>query len=205
MVHHYKYKFAINLSMQQEIEFFRNKLQPNLTIFWETPIAHLIPRTPTATAFGDSCLEGAGGYSIELGFWWHIDFPEEVKHWTLMFKSDDKDGTLISINILEFVTIIINYVASLHVITTTNVMDNPHSVLLNVIDNTSTLSWTTGACRRSKIGRRLARFFCLLLINSPLGINSQWISTVTNKIADNISCLKKLLKKQTNCSHVLFD
>ncbi len=37
----------------------------------------------------------------------------------------------------------------------------------------------------------LARFFCLLLINSPLGINSQWISTIDNKISDNISCLKK--------------
>ncbi len=37
----------------------------------------------------------------------------------------------------------------------------------------------------------LARFFCLLLINSPLGINSQWISTVANKIADDISRLKK--------------
>jgi hypothetical protein len=30
-----------------------------------------------------------------------------------------------------------------------------------------------------------------LLISLPLGINSQWISTIDNKIADNISCLKK--------------
>ncbi len=37
----------------------------------------------------------------------------------------------------------------------------------------------------------LARFFCSLLINLPLGINSQWISTINNMIADNISCLKK--------------
>ena len=108
MVHHSKYKFIINLSMRQEIEFFRDKLQPNMSILWETPIDHVIPRLPTATAFGDSCLEGAGGYSTELGFWWHIEFPEEVKHRTLLFKSDNKDGTLISINVLEFVTVIIN-------------------------------------------------------------------------------------------------
>ena len=69
MVHHSKYKFIISLSMRQEIEFFRYKLQPNSSILWETPIAHVIPRTPTATAFGDSCLEGACGYSIKLGFW----------------------------------------------------------------------------------------------------------------------------------------
>ncbi len=30
-----------------------------------------------------------------------------------------------------------------------------------------------------------------MLISSPLGINSQWISTIDNKIPDNISCLKK--------------
>ena len=61
MVHHSQYKFVINLSMRQEIEFFRDKLQPNSTILWETLIAHVIPRTPTLTDFGDSCLEGAGG------------------------------------------------------------------------------------------------------------------------------------------------
>jgi hypothetical protein len=109
MVHHSRNKFVINLSMRQEIEFFRDKVQPNSTILWETPIAHVIPCTPTATVFGDSCLEGAGGYSIELGFWWQpIDFPEEVKRWTLLFKSDNNDGTLIPINVLEFVTVIIN-------------------------------------------------------------------------------------------------
>ena len=69
LVHHSKYKYIINKSMRQEIEFFRNKLQPDWGILWETPIAHIIPRLPIATAFGDSCLEGAGGYSIALGFW----------------------------------------------------------------------------------------------------------------------------------------
>jgi hypothetical protein len=205
MVHHSKYKFVINKTMRQEIEFFQDKLQPSSSILWETPIAHVIPRLPTATAFGNSCLEGAGGYSIELGFWWHIDFPEEVKCRTLLFKSDNKDGTLISINVLKFVTVIINYVASLHVITSTSFTDEPHPVLLNVTDNTSALSWKTGACRKSKIGRQLARFFCSLLINSSPGINSQWISTVANEIANNISCLKKLLQQHSNSSHVLFD
>ncbi len=79
MVHHSKHKFVINLSMCEGIKFFCNKLKPTLTIRWETPIAHLIPCTPTSTAFGDSCLEGACGYSIELGFWWHIDFPKEAQ------------------------------------------------------------------------------------------------------------------------------
>ena len=51
MVHHSKYKFVINLTMRQEIEFFRDKLKPSSSILWETPISHVIPRSPTATAF----------------------------------------------------------------------------------------------------------------------------------------------------------
>ena len=122
---------------------FRDKLQPSSSILWETPIAHVIPRSPTATAFGDSCLKGAGGYSTKLGFWWHIDFPEEIKRRTLRFKSDNKDGQLISINVHKLVTVIINYIASLHVITRTNFTDDPHPVLLNVTDNMLALKWTT--------------------------------------------------------------
>jgi hypothetical protein len=154
-------------------------------------IAHIIPWMPTFTSFGDSCLEGAGGYSILLGFWWHISFPKAVKQRTLLHKQDDKDGLLIWINVLEFVTVIINYCATLHIVMTTSTTNDPYLVLLNVTNNTSALSWTTGACKKSKVGHLLAHFFCLLMINSPLGINSKWISTDDNKIADDISCIKK--------------
>ncbi len=37
----------------------------------------------------------------------------------------------------------------------------------------------------------LAHFFCSLLINLSLGIISQWISTIKNKIVDDISWIKK--------------
>jgi hypothetical protein len=40
---------------------------------------------------------------------------------------------LILINILEFV-VIINYCAALHVVWTSPVTDNPHPIILNVID-----------------------------------------------------------------------
>ncbi len=75
-----KYKYTINKTMHQELDFFHKKLQPLLSIFWETPIAHIILRMPTATTFGNTCLEGAGGYSISslVGFWWHLPFPEKV-------------------------------------------------------------------------------------------------------------------------------
>ncbi len=180
MVHHSKQQYIISKDMRREIKFFRERLQPDSGIHWETPIAHIIKRTPSATAYGDSSLEGAGGYSIGLKFWWHIDFPEEVKLRTLLHKKDNKDGKLISINVLEFVTVIVNYIASLHVTTTTTIINDPNPVLLNITDNALALSWTQNACRTSKLGRLLARFFCSLLIDSPLGINSQWISTIDN-------------------------
>jgi hypothetical protein len=64
---------------------------------------------PTFITFGDGCLKGAGEYSLFLGFWWHLPFPEEVKLRTLLHKQDNADGRLISFNVLEFVTVIINY------------------------------------------------------------------------------------------------
>jgi hypothetical protein len=86
LVHHAKFQYNINKTMHQEIEFFREKLLPESSIAWETPIAHIIHQMPTFTSFGDSCLKGAGGYCILLGFWWHIPFPEAVIQRTLKHK-----------------------------------------------------------------------------------------------------------------------
>jgi hypothetical protein len=190
--------------MCQEIEFFREKLLPKSGILWESLIAQIIPRMPTFITFGDSCLKGAGGYSLSLGFWWHLPFSEEVKLQTLLHKRDNADSLLISINVLEFVTVIINYCAALHMVLSKNPTNDPYPVLLNVTDNASALSWTTSACRKSRIGCLLACFFCLLLINSPLGINSQWISTLHNAIANDISCAKTAASEYTH-SHPSFD
>ena len=99
LVHHSRYKYNINKTMRLEIDFFREKLHPDSEIRWESPIAHIIPRMPTFTTFGDSCLEGAGGYSTSLGFWWHLPFPENIKSRTLLRKNNNKDGLLISINV----------------------------------------------------------------------------------------------------------
>ncbi len=106
------------------------------------------------------------------------------------------------INVLEIVMVIINYCAALHVVWTSLVTDDPHPVILNVTDNSSALSWTLYTCKQSKNGWMFARFFCSLLINSPVGINSQWNSRINNKIADNISCLKK---QSDNNSSPAFD
>jgi hypothetical protein len=187
LTHHASYQYNINKTMRYEIEFFRDKLKPDSGIVWETPIAHLIPQMPFAMTIRDSLLEGAGGSSTTLGFWRHIHFLDEVVQRTLRFKTNNNNGMLMLINVLEFIAVIIDYCTDLHVVWTFSVTDNPHPVILNITDNSFALSWTLHTCKQSKIGQMLACFFCSLLINLPLGINSQWISTIDKKIANDIS------------------
>jgi hypothetical protein len=148
VTHHASYQYNINRNTHYEIEFFRNKLKPDSAIEWETPIAHLIPRTPFATTIGDSSMEGAGGFSITLRFWWHIRLLDKVVRRTLQFKTRNDNGMLVWINVLEFVTVIINYCAALHVVWTSPITEDPHPVILDVTNNSSTLSWTLHACKR---------------------------------------------------------
>jgi hypothetical protein len=125
LIHHASYQYSINKTMPYEIKFFHDKLKLESCIKWEMPIAHLIPQTPFATSLGDSLLEGAGGFFITLVLWWHICFPDEVVQRTLRFKTNNDNGLLVSINVLEFVTVIINYCAALHVVRTSPVIDDP--------------------------------------------------------------------------------
>jgi hypothetical protein len=191
MTHHVSYQYNIDKTMHQDLDLLWNKLKQDLGIDWETSIVHLIPLMPFAATVGDSSLDSAGGFSIALRFWWHLTFLDKVIQRTLCFKQDNADGMHILIDILEFVTVIINYCAALHLIKTTPVTEDHHPVLLNIMDNMSTLYWTIHMCKCSKLGCLLACSFCSLLINLPIGINLQWISTKENIIADNISCIKK--------------
>jgi hypothetical protein len=147
-------------------------------------------RTPTASIIGDSSLLACGGYSIKLKFWWHLSFLKEIVEMTLLHLKDNKDKRFISINCLEYFTIIMNYCAPLLALETRKINNNPHSVVLCATDNTSALNWTLHTSKKSIIGRALARFFCGLLIGSNVGVNTKWISTIKNMIANKISRLK---------------
>ena len=85
----------------------------------------------------------------------------------------------------------LNYCAALTIILEVTQAVNPYPVVLNITDNTSALNWTRHACKMSIIGRRLGRFFCGLLIGSNVGINSKWIDTKSNEIADTISRIRE--------------
>ena len=191
MVNHYKQIYVINETMRAEIDFIRQALADNSGISFEVPIGLIIPRTPTASLFGDSSLRACGGYSTTLRVWWYIPFPDEIVHRTLLHMKNNENETFISINCLEYVTIIINYCAAIYAFAKNDITTDPHPVVLCVTDNVSAKNWTVHTSKKSIIGRALARFFCGLLIGSDVGINAKWISTHANKIADDISRLKK--------------
>ena len=203
MVHRHPFQYQINETLAEELQFIYEALDPSSGIVFKSPIGHIIPRTPIGKTVGDSSLKGCGGYSIKLKFWWHLEFPQNIVQRTLLFRNHNEDGLLISINCLEYVTVIIDYCASLVALTTHNITDDPHPVILSVTDNTSALNWTCHTSKKSIIGRALARFFCGLLINSPLGINSEWIATDDNEVADKISRIKK--QKSNSSPHQFFD
>ena len=84
MINKHGHLYIGNRTMRDELIFLSQALLPDSGIKFETPIAHLIPRTPTASIIGDSSLLACGGYSITLKFWWHLSFPKEVVERTLL-------------------------------------------------------------------------------------------------------------------------
>ena len=192
MVNHHNQFYFINETMRAEIEFTRQALREDSWLKFEEPIAFIIPRTPSASLFGDSSLRACGGYSTTLRIWWYLLFPDFIIKRTLLHLKNNKAETFISINCLEYVTLILNYCVAITAISESdNIIDDPNPVVLCVTDNISAKNWTRHTCKKSIIGQALARFFCRLLIGSSIGINATWISTVENKIADEILRIKK--------------
>ena len=154
----------------------------------------MVPRVPDRLIEGDSSLKAAGGYSLDLQFWWHIEWPQEVQDHTLSNLKYNKDGKLISINVLEYATVIINYAAATVVLNdriATNAIKHKYPVVLIRADNRTAESWTMKASSSSIIGKALMRLQCCLMINNQVGINVEYIKGIDNIIADYISRYKK--------------
>ena len=186
-----QHKTYINKSMRSELDIMANILAHPKHYKLETPIAHIIPREPDFVSYGDACLEAGGGYSENL-FWWHVEWPNEIKSLTIknlmITKKCLATNDLVSINLLEFVVEIINYAAI-----TTLFQDKHLSVvhefpiLLNWTDNTSAKTWLRKAATKTKKGKPLQRLLCSLMINNPVGIRAEHIAGLSNTLADAIS------------------
>ena len=118
----------------------------------------MVPRDPSATAWSDSSLSAAGGFSYDMGFWWYIEWPQDIAQRTLRFVSSNVDGTLVTINALEYASLIINYVAATYVLMHLDPLTtDPHPVVLFYADNTAAESWMKKASSSSEGARALCR------------------------------------------------
>eukprot|EP00957_Ditylum_brightwellii_P012036 909237-Ditylum_brightwellii.AAC.1 len=126
----------------------------------------MIPRDPDFVADGDSSLFAAASFSTKLQFWWHLEWPEEVQARNINEMKRDKDRKLISINVLEYITVILNYVAtiaSIQGLRNRGLLHHPHVVVLIKADNTAAESWAKKSCS-SVIGKALMRLQAALMI-----------------------------------------
>lgn len=132
-----------------------------------------------------------------------LRFSLEIIHQTIVFRKINEDGKLILINVLEYLTVIINYCAAYTVLTTENITYDPYPTILNTINNMSTQNWTLHGCTKLMLRRKISLSFCSLLIGSHMGINSEWISTGNNEIAGEISRLKTKSKSSPSVTPTL--
>jgi hypothetical protein len=189
-VHSHKKSYHFNSTLKEEIKIILAALSSSW-VPTKRPIAHLIPRDPNGTSDSDSSLDAAGGFSFDMFYWWYFEWPPAVRQFTLKYIKSNKDGALISINVLEYAALIINFIAATHFfLKRSPSASNPTPTVMLFADNTTAESWVTKACKHTMEGRALGRLQCALMINNPVGINVGHVTSKDNEIADRISRFK---------------
>ena len=181
-------KIFITKDMRLDINTLHEALSNPSRFPWHSPISHLIPRTPN-DAYGDACLTAGGGYSFDFSFWWFVKWPDHIHRRTIKFLSTG-GSDLVSINLLEFIVIIINHVAAGHALQLGFHSDNPpdpYPTLRNFVDNRSALQWSTRAAKSSQYAQALGRILSNQLLGSRLALSSEFIPGIENSLADDIS------------------
>jgi len=168
----------------------------------QSPISHIIARDPDYIAYGDACLDGAGGFSTKLNFWWFIPWPDSIKNRNIKnfrTKYNTPSGDILSINLLEYIAIIISYSAAIHLFKTKQISPlHPYPTIKIFSDNKSALAWTTKASASTKAGKSLSLILASLLVNQPMGLWSGYVEGEKNVLADRIS------RMQTNSKRITF-
>ncbi len=147
------------------------------------PIAHLVSRDPSAIAYSDSSLNAAGGFSTDLNFWWHLQWPEHIQ----ARAAKASMGDTISINALEYSAIIINYIASSAALLDAPTKNDPYLTALFFTDNVASEAWICKGAKKSPTGKALGFLQATLMIHNPVEIHADRISTTNNVIANQIS------------------
>ena len=184
----------IHKSMRFELKIIKQVLSNPLQYNLETPIAYLVSRDPDFVTYGDASLEATGGFSNELKFWWHIEWPQSIKSKIIKNLSVTRrcplSKELVSINLLEFLTEIINFATvSILFQADKHLCKQPYPVLLNWTDKQTSQACIKKAFTKTAKGKALQRILCILMINDPVGFKVDYIEGSKNILADRISRL----------------
>ncbi len=152
-------------------------------VSWHCPIAHLIPPDPSAIAYLDSLSHVVGGYSTDLQFCWHLQWLDSIQARVAKART----GDTISINALEYTFIIINYVTTTAAILSAPLNHDPYQTALFFTNNVASKAWIHKGAKQLPAGKALGILQCTLMINNPVGINVDCVSTTSNVIAVCIS------------------
>ena len=107
-------------------------------------------------------------------------------HRSLRFQHNDLNKQVISINQLEYATIVVNYLAATWCL---RLADSPDTCPVVRIESNTTTSkaWSHKGCKDSLGGRTLSHIHNALLLGNRAGLQVACISTTDNVIADRIS------------------
>jgi len=186
-----KKRFHITNAFRKELKLLHYIFSNPFLFPFVTLIAHLIDRQPDFLAKGDACLDGAGGFSTNLSFWWFLEWPPFVKERTIKYFIKyyyGVQGAQLSINLLEYVAIILSLAAAATKINQGFPISHPNPLLSILSDNTTAISWTRKAATSTREGKALAHILTSILIHNPhLGLTSSFIKGKDNTVADAIS------------------
>ncbi len=93
-------------------------------------------------------------------------------------------GDTISINTLEYAAIIINYIALIIAFLDAPNDNDPFPTTLLFTNNVVSEVWICKGAKKSPAGKALSFPQALLMINNPVGIHADRISTTDNVIAN---------------------
>ena len=200
--HRSRRQFRIPNTLRRELHLVTRALMDS-SVSKACPIGHLIARTPIAHGFSDSSLRAAGGYCASLNFWWYLQWEDAIRLRTLLHLKNNNSGQFIDINCLEYAGILITFIGICHRLRETNALaTDPNPVVLCSGDNAVSESWSKKASKHSPIGRALGRLQCATMINNPVALLTDHVSSEENVVADKISRIESELDLPTKFPHI---
>jgi hypothetical protein len=195
----------ITIDIRTELAFITRVLGNPAIYNWSSPIAHLIELEPDNEEWQDACLTGGGRFSFNLRFWWILKWPLEIANRTVRHLQKG-DTRLISINKLEYASIIITLAASISSWEALPVDQRPiHPMILSWTDNTTAEAWTRKiAGLMGPQGKALARIFAHLLMFSDVRVRAAYIKGEENQSPITfLACVTKIISHNSNTNPLL--